>query len=139
MKNKGLEPTEESVIIIYIIYLPDPAARGYIIISHKIANGPTPFAGFPHWGRFAGLGDFVAECASGRPQGSFWGWSSQQTPWSDPGPRPSCSHRVGFFLFVKLGGKVELSDGKEVFWKIPVSNFCIFKRCEIFIELGETK
>ncbi len=26
------------------------------------APGPTPFAGFPHWGGFAGLGDFVAEC-----------------------------------------------------------------------------
>ncbi len=31
----------------------------------------TPFAGFPHWGGFAGLGDFVAECASGSQMGSF--------------------------------------------------------------------
>ena len=61
------------------------------------ATGPTPLDDFPHWGGFVGCWKGLAECDSGSQMGSFWGWSSQQTPWSDTGPRPDCSHRVGFF------------------------------------------
>jgi hypothetical protein len=138
----GPEPSQRAVVTGALVVTPrsipqdpqrrsearGPLPRGSYISLKMIgsATGPTPFAGFPHWGGFAWLGDFVVEYASGSQIGSFWGWSSHQTPWSDSGPRPSFSHsvdRVGFFCFMKLGGKLEPSEGKEVFWKIPVSNF----------------
>ncbi len=101
--------------------------------NHKGVIGPTPFAGFPHWVRFAGCGVCLAECASGSQMNFYKGRSSKQTPWCVAGPWPNCFHSVGF-LFKKRA--MEPLGEKRVFVKFL---FQTFQRSEFFIELAGTK
>ncbi len=74
------------------------------------ATGPTTLDDIPHWGGFVGCCKCLAECNSGSQMGSF-GVVLPTNPWSDAGPRPYCSHRVGFFWCELFW------FGFEKFWK----------------------